>query len=108
MNQKELIMASMELSRAARRNRFLRTIEREPKPLPAVEPEPMPDPMPVNPGTVDINTATLDELTAISGLGVTIANGITAGRPWASLAELESNVRGVSWARIEAWGLRCG
>lgn len=99
------------MSQAIRHGTHLEKIkpERKFEPMPISEPEPEPDlePMPVNEGSVNINTATLEELMAINGLGLAIANGILAARPWASLEELESNVRGVSWARIKAWGLRC-
>jgi len=119
MNQKDMIIEAMRIAQAIRHGTHLEKIQPkrkfEPKPIYFLEPEPEPDlePMPVNQmpfteGSVDINTATLEELMAISGLGLAIANGILAARPWASLEELESNVRGVSWARIKAWGLRCG
>lgn len=56
------------------------------------------------PSGVSVNSATLEELTAIKGVGRVLAEQIIAGRPWGSLDAL-TGIRGVSANSVQQWGL---
>ncbi|HVH98310.1 MAG TPA: helix-hairpin-helix domain-containing protein [Enhygromyxa sp.] len=50
---------------------------------------------------VDINTATLDEIASLPGIGPVLAERLVAGRPYASVDELDA-VSGIGPARLQA------
>jgi hypothetical protein len=50
---------------------------------------------------VDVNSASIDELTSLPGIGPVIAERIVEGRPYASVDEL-IRVKGIGPARLEA------
>jgi radical SAM superfamily enzyme with C-terminal helix-hairpin-helix motif len=52
--------------------------------------------------TININTATTAELTALPLVGVKTARKIIAARPIADLADLTQRVEGVDWVTLEA------
>lgn len=51
---------------------------------------------------VSVNSATLEALTAVNGLGDAMAQAIIDGRPWTSLEDL-TVVRGISKAALSRW-----
>ncbi|MDX9864304.1 MAG: helix-hairpin-helix domain-containing protein [Anaerolineaceae bacterium] len=53
-------------------------------------------------GRVDVNSASFEALTAVSGIGEGLAEKIIAGRPYASLDDL-TRVRGISDRSVERW-----
>ena len=52
--------------------------------------------------TVDVNFGSFEALTAVSGIGESLADKIIAGRPYASLDDL-TRVQGISDASVERW-----
>lgn len=52
---------------------------------------------------INVNTATLSELTSLAGIGITKGNAIIAGRPYAGLPDLIAlNLTGVDWLSLQA------
>lgn len=67
-----------------------------------VDVAPEPEEAPPTAGGISVNTASLEELTAVNGLGEAMARQIIEGRPWEALSDLTA-VRGISAAALDRW-----
>jgi DNA uptake protein ComE-like DNA-binding protein len=78
--------------------------EPDPPVKPPTEPEETtPDPVAVEDDRINVNTATLSELTSLPSIGITKGNAIIAGRPYTGLPDLiELNLTGVDWLSLHA------
>lgn len=67
------------------------------------EPEEPTEPEAVEDDRINVNTATLSDLTSLAGIGITKGNLIIAGRPYAGLPDLIAlNLSGVDWLSLQA------
>lgn len=54
--------------------------------------------------SMDVNTASKEELETLDGVGPSLAQAIIDGRPWASINDLTS-VSGISQAMVDGWNV---
>lgn len=54
------------------------------------------------PAPVNVNTSTAKELAAVPGIGKVLAERIIAARPYATLDEVATKVKGIGLKRLEA------
>lgn len=77
--------------------------EPDPPVDPPTEPEDPADPVVVEDDRINVNTATLQELTSLPSIGITKGNLIIARRPYAGLSNLIAlNLTGVDWLSLQA------